>query len=69
MLEIDGVQDGEDIGEVLVRYGHGMRKDKTIILKTNNLGQENDIRVQGLRFKYTIFLENAIENATFNNLA
>jgi len=38
MLEIDGVQDGEDIGEVLVRYGHGMRKDKTIILKTNNLG-------------------------------
>lgn len=43
----------------MVRYGKNLRKDKSFILKAIKQGEENDIKVQHLRYKYINFLQNA----------
>lgn len=68
MIEVDDVQDGAEVVEITVRYGKNLRKDKSIILTAKTIGENNDIKVQHLRYKYINFLNSAFDKATQNKL-
>ncbi len=63
MIEFDEVQDGTEVAEVTVRYGKNLRKDKSIILTAKNIGENKDIRIQHLRYKYINFLNSDLDKA------
>ena len=69
MIEFSDVQDGDEVAEITVRYGKNLRSEKILTLKATKEGEENDIKVQNLRYKYINFLQRGFLSATSNHLA
>lgn len=66
MIELTDVEDGAEVADVIVRYGNNMRTSKSVILHAKNLGENKDIKIQHLRYKYLNFLKNTIEKGYGN---